>query len=366
MMTRQLTLLCLCFFSTLVWSNDGNNLNDYWQYEDFLSIYPTQKTLVAELAETVSSEPIRLSSTQLKPISITVIYPGQQVSDYWRRNLKAFEVRLDRLNIKYELNQIFTRPNVDIDQQRIALNEALIHKPDYIVFTLDSSEHHELIQDLLKRSQSKLILQNITTPVKSWLKQPFLYIGFDHISGTRMLVDYFKQAFPKGSRYSLLYFTEGYVSSMRGNVFNELFRDPKNHKLSSFKYTDATRASGYAMTKDLVSTDPKIDFIYACATDIALGAVDALEEMGRQDIKVNGWGGGDAELLAIEKNKLAATVMRLNDDIGIAMAEVIKSDIEGRDTPLVFSGKLKLITFSDNPTTIKRLKEQAFRYSKLE
>ena len=63
MMTRQFTLLSLCLFSTLVWSNGGNNLNDYWQYEDFLSIYPTQKTLVAELAETVSSEPIHLSST---------------------------------------------------------------------------------------------------------------------------------------------------------------------------------------------------------------------------------------------------------------------------------------------------------------
>jgi autoinducer 2-binding protein LuxP len=163
----------------------------------------------------------------------------------------------------------------------------------------------------------------------------------------------------------MLYFTKGYVSSARGGVFNELFQDQK-HKLSSFQYTDATRASGYAMTKNLVATDPDIDFIYACATDIALGAIDALEDMGRQDIQVNGWGGGDAELKAIEQNKLTATVMRSNDDTGIAMAEVIKSDIEGQATPRVFSGKLKLITFSDNPTTIKRLKEQAFRYSKLE
>ena len=365
-MIRQLTLLSSCLFSSLALSNSGNNLDDYWQYEDFLAAYPTQKRLVTELAEVVSSKPISLTSTQLKPISITVIYPGQQVSDYWRRNLKAFEVRLDRLNIKYELNQIFTRPNLDIGQQKIALNEALIDKPDYIVFTLDSPAHRELIQDLLKHSQSKLILQNITTPVKSWKKQPFLYIGFDHVLGTKMLADYFKQAFPNGSRYSMLYFTEGYISSVRGEVFNELFQEPKRHNLSSFKYTDATRSSGYTMTKKLVSLDPDIDFIYACATDIALGAVDALEELGRQDIQVNGWGGGDAELSALEKSKLTATVMRLNDDTGIAMAEVIKSDIEGQDTPQVFSGKLKLITFDDNPTTIKRLKEQAFRYSKLE
>ena len=121
--------------------------------------------------------------------------------------------------------------------------------------------------------------------------------------GTKLLTNYFGQKFPNGSRYSMLYFTKGYVSSARGGVFNELFQDQK-HKLSSFQYTDATRASGYDMTKNLVATDPDIDFIYACATDIALGAIDALEDMGRQDIQVNGWGGGDAELKAIEQNKL--------------------------------------------------------------
>ena len=320
---------------------------------------------MAELAEAVSSEPIRLSSTQLKPISITVIYPGQQVSDYWRRNLKAFEVRLDKLNIKYELNQIFTRPGVDVDQQRIALNEALIHKPDYIVFTLDSSEHNELIQELLKRSQSKLILQNITTPVRAWQeRQPFMYVGFDHATGSLKLSDYFSTHSGDNSEYSVLYRSEGYISDARGDTFIHKVTEETDFKLKSSFYTKSDKESGYKAAKISIERNNNLDFIYACATDVALGAAEAIRESGL-DIKLNGWGGGSAELEALARGDLDVTVMRMNDDTGIAMAEAIKWDLEGFAVPTVYSGDFEIVTKNDTPEHIESLKKRAFRYSGL-
>ncbi len=64
---------------------------------------------------------------------------------------------------------------------------------------------------------------------------------------------------------------------------------------------------------------PDVKFIYACSTDIALGAIEGLQEKNMlQNIMVNGWGGGTPEIKAIEKGELDVTVMRINDDNGVA------------------------------------------------
>lgn len=339
-------------------------LNGYWQYDDYLSAHPAQKALTDQLSQAVREQPLSIKTKQSHPISISVVYPGQQISDYWIRNIKAFEKRLDKLGIAYEINQVFTRPNVDVRQQSLSLFEAVQNKSDYLIFTLDTTRHRKFIEHVLSATETKLILQNITTPVRSWDDhQPFLYVGFDHLRGTKKIENYYKEKVPVGSKYSVLYFSEGYISDARGDTFIEEMSHHDGYKLTSSYYTKATRESGLDAALNAVEKDPEISFIYSCSTDVALGAVDALKKLGRGDILVNGWGGGTAELNAIEKGDIDVTVMRMNDDTGIAMAEAIKWDLEGKAVPHVFSGDIELVTIADSAEKIERLKRRAFRYS---
>lgn len=59
---------------------------------------------------------------------------------------------------------------------------------------------------------------------------------------------------------------------------------------------------------------------------------------------------------------LDVTVMRINDDTGIAMAEAIKRDLEGEAVPVVYSGDFEIVT-KDNSQKIDVFKQRAFRYS---
>ncbi|CAK4075766.1 autoinducer 2-binding periplasmic protein LuxP [Vibrio sp. 16] len=341
-------------------------LNGYWQYDSYLEQHPAQKQLTDALSDAVRDYPVPVSLTQSKPISISVVYPGQQVSDYWSRNIKAFETRLEKLGIRYSINQVFTRPNVDVRQQSLSLLEAIQNNTDYLIFTLDTTRHRKFIEHVMSSTDTKLILQNITTPVRAWDNhQPFLYVGFDHLHGARLLEEYYKSTVKKDSRYSVLYFSEGYVSYARGDTFIEEMSHHDSYKLSSSFYTEATRESGYKTALQALSSDKDLSFIYACSTDVALGAADALKELNRTDILLNGWGGGTAELDAIAKGELDVTVMRMNDDTGIAMAEAIKWDIEGKQVPVVYSGDFELVTKQDSPIKIEKLKQRAFRYSDL-
>ncbi|GAK84024.1 autoinducer 2-binding periplasmic protein LuxP precursor [Vibrio ponticus] len=352
------------FFATPAFAQTAQVLNGYWQYDEYLNANPEQKKLTESLSKVVRQKPSALKVKQTSPITISVVYPGQQISDYWVRNIKAFEARMDELNIRYEINQVFTRPNLDARQQSLSLLEAVQNNSDYLVFTLDTTRHRKFIEHVLSSTDTKLILQNITTPVRAWSEQqPFMYVGFDHMLGTRELEQYYKHHLDQGSKYSVLYFSEGYVSDARGDTFIEDMTHHDSYDLVSSYYTKATRESGYSAAISALQKNPDLDFIYACSTDVALGAADALAELDRSDIVINGWGGGTAELEALEQGLLDVTVMRMNDDTGVAMAEAIKWDLESRPVPKVYSGDFEVVTSQDSNEKIERLKQRAFRYS---
>jgi autoinducer 2-binding protein LuxP len=306
------------------------------------------------------------NTLQVEPVHIAFVYPGEQASDYWRRSVSSFKQRMDELAIQYELKEYFSKGGgVETRKQERQLKEALDQNPDWLVFTLDVNQHQHLIERILAKGSPRLILQNITTPLRIWEdNQPF-YVGFDHAIGTEMLADYFLEHSSSNGRYGLLYYSQGYISTMRGDTFRQFMQEGDGPVLSAAYYTDGQRQKAKEATKRLLHDD-RLEFIYACSTDVALGAIDGLKEGGDpSSVMVNGWGGGSAELAALERGELEVTVMRMNDDNGVAMAEAIHLTLLGKKSaiPTVFSGDFALVTRTTSKEEIAALKQQAFRYS---
>lgn len=340
---------------------------DYIHVEDFLKLHPEEVVKTREFDEIVCQSPQPLpSGLQLKPVTIAVVYPGDQVSDYWRRNLKAFVGRLDDLSIKHEVKTYFSRGGgVDTKRQVDQIKEALKYDPDYLIFTLDVQLHQKVIEQALSRKRPRIMLQNITTPLKVWEgRQPF-YVGFDHVKGTELLADYFLKNNAENDRYGVLYYSLGYVSTMRGTSFIDIMRANNHLNMIASYYTDGIREKATKAALDLLKEEG-VKFIYACSTDVALGARDAISQMNLTGkVMVNGWGGGSTELEALAKGELTVSVMRMNDDAGIAMAEVIRLELENRrvEIPTIFSGRFELVTNKTTNDEFAKLKKIAFRYS---
>lgn len=338
-----------------------------------LEEYQAQSMQYKKLSKSFSAlikEPAQsISTKQQKPVLIYFINPSVQLSDYWRRTQIAFESRLNELGIKYVIKTHDIKIQSPERQKLKLLRRALSHEPDFIVLTLDNGPEVKLIENMFKSTNTRLILLNVTTPIASWGGfQPLIYVGFDHVIGTQMLADYFSHHFIDNSQFAVNNFYPSYISRARGQSFIDSIEKNTNFILKSHVHTEATHGSARMSTKELVSKYPELNFIYASSTDIALGTSYALKSLGRSDIKVNGWGGGSDELEALSRDELAVTVMRMNDDSGVAMAEAIKFNLEHKEDviPLVYSGEFKLITSEINLDQIKALKEYAFRYSGLE
>ena len=341
--------------------------NSYWLLDEYNRVHPEQIESSNAFSAIIEENAVRSTEPINKPIEILIVYPGDQISDYWRRSVFSFEARMQELSLPYILESHFTMAGTELALQGEIIGEGIRNPPDYLIFTLDAKRHKGMIRRVMSGGQTKVILQNITTPLKDFgVNQPFLYVGFDHGVGTKILANRYKNLYPDGAKYAVFYGTRGYVSDIRGGVFIREMEAQDNMDMVASYYTDFNREKAYNATMDLLFDGVNVDFIYSSSTDIAHGIIDALKEknlLGK--IKVNGWGGGSSELEALANKELDFTVMRMNDDNGVAMAEAIKMAQENRqdEVPLVFSGDIKLIDQETPQNILEELMNYAFRYS---
>jgi autoinducer 2-binding protein LuxP len=337
--------------------------NSYWTIDEYIVQHPQQKALMHSFNQIVQQPSKPLKKTD-KKVKISMLYPGNQITDYWRRSQKSFEARLQELNIQYEIQSTFVDEN-NVKQLQNTLLDFLQQDVDYLIFTLNVDGHKKLISQLIHNKKPKVILQNITTPLKEWHNsQPFMYVGFDHVEGTKLLANYYMQNIKPNSSFLMLYHNEGYVSQMRGDSFIKMTQNHFKLKGAYYTYVNKEIAKNIVQEFDDIKS---IDFIYNCSTDIAIGASEALQLLkttSNKKIITNGWGGGSTELEMIEQKKLDVTVMRMNDDNGVAMAEAIKLDLQNQAVPLIYSGEFQLIHSNTSKEELEAFKQRAFRYSK--
>lgn len=355
----------LILFTSISYANA--DLHKYWSYQEYLALHPEQVELSKSFAERIRGPVQSWSPLSENTVKIAVIYPGLQASDYWRRSISSFEARLREQKVPYEIHPFFTKPGRDIRLQEKLIDITLKNKPDYLIFTLDVLRHEEIIKRLIASGSPKVIVQNATRPVRSWGEaQPFLYVGFDHAFGSHLLANKFMQVFPKGTDFTIFCGTNGFVSAARGDTFKDAVSETHNSHVTATYHLDFDRERAHKAALHLISRNKMPPFVFACSTDLALGVIDAAKEKNVLDkILVNGWGGGSDELQALSKGELDFTVMRINDDNGVAMAEAIYLDLINKrnEIPLVFSGDIVLVDQSTPADEIEELKKRAFRYS---
>ncbi|XPV74743.1 MAG: substrate-binding domain-containing protein [Desulfovibrio sp.] len=352
--------------ATTVFAATGSG---YYSVDQFLVRNPEQREIMNAFSKGVHNEVVKSDKTEyLKDVKISFLYPGIQVSDYWKRSTDSFTARLDEYGVEFEIGKFFMRPTEGLRTQMKHLEHALESDPDYLVFTLDVRRHLKMIEPILIKGRPKLILQNITTPlIELKGRQPFLYVGFDHVTGSRMLADYYIKKTGGVGSYGAVLPRRGYLSQMRGDSFIDYVSNKSELKIAARYYSGIDRQKARKATLDMVRVNPDLKFIYAASTDIAFGVLDGLKEAGMEDkgVLVNGWGGGSAELEAIEAGKLSVTVMRINDDNGVAMADAVIKDIRGqaKEVPVVYSGGFALVQKGISKQLLNKLKQNAFRYS---
>jgi len=333
----------------------------FWWY------HQVQTDEVLEAMQKLVGEPAEaFESTIDEPVKIAVIYPSQDVSDFWLRSYLAMEARFNEMGFKFEATQ-FASNMGDFLLQSTYSEQVAQDDFNYVIF---GPSELEAQQDDIKRlmdAGKKVIVLNFDTPLQAWGDdQPMMYTTFSHLFGALNICNWVVENLGTEGTYAMIRGIPGGVDDQRSGGFQSCLAEKSDWQLAYEHYGDFQREGGFNGAQQIVQAYPEVTLLHNANTAMAMGAISAVQAADLGDkVQVTAWGGTGDELEALRKGELLATPMRMSDDVGVAMAEAIRADVEGRteDIPLVFLGRIDIVSSASGPDVVDAFEKEAFRYT---
>ena len=336
---------------------------DYWVPEEV-----NADGKLEAMQAVVGAEAVPFGGTQDAPIQIALIYPSSDTSDFWARNYLALTKRLDQLGIAYETTEFASR-QIEHSLQSTYSNQVSQDADlyDYVIFgPSELSIQADNIDKLASNDGFATYVWAFHTPLKSLGTQPDAWFDFSSAAGALTMCDYMIGRLGEGVTMAMNRGIPGITDNQRSGDFKECVETKAGWTTVYEHYGEYQREGGFAGTSLILQAYPEANIIHNANTAMAMGSVEAQVAVGKEkDIFSTGWGGTGLELDAIRRGALAATPMRMGDDVCAATAEAIKADLEGRadELPLVFLGRITVAHDQMSADEIDALEQEAFRFS---
>lgn len=339
--------------------DDGDR--NFWWYHQVQSeeVLANMQANVAKPAEPMAEPPA-------EPVKIAVIYPSQDVSDFWLRAFLAMEARLNEIGLPYEAVQ-YASGMGDHQLQATYTDQVLNDDFEYVIFgPTELSLQQDNVKTLMDGGK-KVIVLNYDAVVQEWGDdQPMMYATFSHLFGALNVCNWVLENLGTEGTYAMIRGTPGSIDDQRSGGFRDCLAENSDWKMAYEHYGNFLREGGFDGAQQIISAYPEVTLIHNANTAMAMGAISAVQAAGAGDrVGVTAWGGTGDELEALREGELLATPMRMGDDVGVAMAEAIRLDLEGRndEIPLVFLGRIDIVSSSSGPEVVDAFEREAFRYT---
>ncbi len=333
----------------------------YWWYHQVQT-----DEVLANMQKVVGEPAVPFAADSKEPVKIAVIYPSQDVSDFWLRSYLAMEARFKEMGLTFEATQ-FASNMSDFLLQSTYSEQVAREDFEYVIFgPIELQAQQDDIKRLMDAGK-KVIVLNFDTPLQAWGDdQPMMYTTFSHLFGALNICNWVLENLGKEGTYAMIRGIPGGVDDQRSGGFHDCISEKSNWKMAYEHYGDFKREGGFNGAQQIISAYPEVTLLHNANTAMAMGSISAVQAAGAGDkLKVTAWGGTGDELEALRKGELIATPMRMSDDVGVAMAEAIRADIEGRkdDIPLVFLGRIDIVSSASGPDVVDAFEKEAFRYT---
>jgi autoinducer 2-binding protein LuxP len=336
----------------------------HWMFHE---VVPEE--VMAGFQEIVGAPAVPIAKAPEQPVRIAVIYPSHDVSDFWLRNYRAMIARLEDLQIPFETTQ-FASGMGDHELQTTYTDQVLQNADqfDYVIFgPTELSLQADNVKRLIDHPDLEVILWNYDLALKAWgNEQPLAYVAFSHLAGALNMCQWVVDALGTEGTFALVRGTPGSIDDQRSQGFADCLTERSDWEMAYEHYGNFLREGGFDGTQLITSAYPEVTLIHNANTAMAMGSLSSVLSLGLEDqIAVTAWGGTGDELEALRLRELAATPMRMSDDVGVAAAEFIKAHLEDRidETPLIFVGRITIVHRDMDVEQINEMEREAFRYT---
>lgn len=358
---QLLSTILLLFISIEAFAHNHN----HWQASDL-----NAPGILEKFQEIVTHSAAPIQISQIKPINIALIYPSNDVSDFWVRNYTALTARLDGLGILYK-TYIFPSRQIEHSLQTLHTTEVLKQSKffDFVIFgPSELNTQADNIQRLASSKDFSTFIWAFHTPIKTWSSQPKAWFDFSSSIGAHKLCDFLLDKFGNGVEFIMNRGIPGVTDTQRSGDFKSCVEDKGNWKVLYEHFGQYQQYGGFDGANVALDFFPTAKVLHNANTAMAVGAAEAKQASNKNNnLYITGWGGTEKELQLIKAKRLNATPMRMSDDLGVASAEAIKLLLESRDNevPSIYLGRITVVDDAMSADTLEKLEKEAFRYSKI-
>jgi len=327
--------------------------------------------LQSRFQQVVSAAGRETEVSPMQPVSIALVYPSADISDFWIRNYRAMTARLTELGIPFVSHE-FASTQLQHSLQERHVDDVLANSDDYDFVIIGPTELEVQagnIQRLAASDEFSTFVWAFHTPDPSWQHSPAAWFDFSSSMGARSLCDYLVDSLGEGVYFAMNRGIPGVTDQQRSGEFKQCVEQSGNwiNRYEHFgQYQKAGGADGAAL---VLKHFPEVTVLHNANTAMTMGAIDATSRVDAHDrLFITGWGGTRKEISKIREGVLDATPMRMSDDLGVATAEAIRYNLEGRqnEVPEIYLGRITVVSSDMTAARIDQLMEDAFRYSGLD
>lgn len=171
------------------------------------------------------------------------------------------------------------------------------------------------------------------------------FIVSDNYKGGRIAGEYIKKFVPVGGKVAHIQCQLGYViPALRGKGFSDVMAESKI-TVAVRQPANSQRAMGMDVMQNILQSNPDIMAVFCENDEMALGAIEAIAAVNKQDqIKVVGFDGTDDALAAIKAGRLTATVAQQPYEMGKIGVQAAYDFLHGKTVQKETYVPVKLIT----------------------
>lgn len=273
-------------------------------------------------SDTVSSQPIVIgyAPSELDP------------TDFFGMFQVGLENGMKALGREYELvARVPSNPSAH-DEQFGFIQDLITLETDVIVVAPTEFKAQFGAFKLVNESGIPLFLTNISRPADATDFEVVQYAAYSHEEGGIANGAWFAENLDPSSKVGIIRGIPGAVDDQRSLPVIEAM-EAAGIEIVVQEVANYERDLAFRATEGMLSAHPDLDFIYAVSSDMASGAVAAIEAYGLKpgvDVGVWGFGGTVEELDAIIKGRQTGTIFRNPVEMGEAMAKAIVLAVDGK------------------------------------
>lgn len=169
------------------------------------------------------------------------------------------------------------------------------------------------------------------------------HIASDNVAGGKLAGDYIVELLEgKGNVVEL----EGKVGTNAANERSEGFNaalEGTEIEVVAKQTANFDKAEGLTVMENILQAHPEVQAVFAANDEMALGAMEACEAAGRDDIYIVGFDASADAVTAVSEGKMAATIAQLPDQIAQYGIDTALSVLAGEEVEATIGVPLELV-----------------------